>query len=239
MNDKIALMAESFVGKSRWELGINQSGEWCAETVSHVLMRSVDPNKEVFDISCNNMKAKMKKSKNWCEPDGPIERGDILFPDHDREKDPLKDSKPLDHVVVVTGYDGEYVYYVDGNGDSSDLVKSRKRHISTYNFDCAYPDYYMRYCGEAEEEKPKEPEKTSDEYTDIDGVRILKKGCKGKDVEAMQAILIEKGYSCGKSMADGDFGANTEKAVINFQTDKNLECTGICDAKTWKQLIIG
>ena len=96
----------------------------------------------------------------------------------------------------------------------------------------------MRYCGEVEEET-KEPPKTSDEYTDIDGIRILKKGCKGKDVEAMQAILIEKGYSCGNSMADGDFGANTEKAIINFQTDKGIDCTGICDSKTWKQLIIG
>ena len=53
----------------------------------------------------------------------------------------------------------------------------------------------------------------------------------------MQAVLIEKGYSCGKSMADGDFGANTEKAIINFQTDKGIDCTGICDSKTWKQLI--
>lgn len=239
MNEKIALFAESCVGKSRNDLNLHRSTEWCAETVSFILKHTVDPDGEVDSISCNDMKAKMKKSKNWCEPDGPIERGDILFPDHDREKDPVKDSKPLDHVVVVTGYDGEYVYYVDGNGDSSDFVKSRKRHISTYNFDCAYPDYYMRYCGKSKEEKPKEPPKTSDEYTDIDGIRILKKGCKGKDVESMQAILIEKGYNCGKSMADGDFGANTEKAVINFQTDKNLECTGICDAKTWKQLIIG
>ena len=239
MNEKIALFAESCVGKSRNDLNLHRSTEWCAETVSFILKHTVDPDGEVDSISCNDMKKKMKDSPNWCEPDGEIERGDVFFFDHDRERDPVKDSKPLDHVAIVVKVEGNYLHYVDGNGDQSGLVLARSRKISSFNFDCKYPDYYMRYCGGNKEEKPKEPVKTSDEYTDVDGIRILKKGRKGKDVEAMQAILIEKGYSCGKSMADGDFGANTEKAVINFQTDKNLECTGICDAKTWKQLIIG
>lgn len=238
MNEKIAAYAESCVGKSRYDLNLNKSTEWCAETVSHILRNTVDPDGEVSSISCNEMIGKMRNSKKWYEPEDEIKRGDILFPDHDRDSDPVKDSKPLDHVVVVTGFDGEYVYYVDGNGDSSNLVKSRKRHISSYNFNCKYPDYYMRFCGEAEEQ-PEEPQKTSDEYTDIDGIRMLKRGHKGKDVEAMQSILIAKGYSCGSSMMDGDFGEKTEKAVIDFQTDRKLECTGICDAKTWKQLIIG
>ncbi len=237
MNEKIAAYAESCVGKSRYDLNLNKSTEWCAETVSYILRNTVDPDGEVSSISCNDMKSAMKRSKNWTEPDGPIERGDIFFFDHDRERDPLKDSKPLDHVAVVVGVSDDYIQYVDGNGDSTAMIKWRMRHISTFNFDCKYPDYYMRFCGEAEEQS--EEQKTSDEYTDIDGIRMLKRGHKGKDVEAMQSILIAKGYSCGSAMMDGDFGEKTEKAVIDFQTDRKLECTGICDAKTWKQLIIG
>lgn len=86
-------------------------------------------------------------------------------------------------------------------------------------------------------EPTEEPQKQSDEYTDIDGLRILKRGCKGHDVQQMQALLIADGYSCGTSMADADFGPATEKAIINFQTDHKIECTGICDRKTWKELL--
>lgn len=235
--NNIADYAETLVDKTRWQLGLTQSGEWCAETVSHILEKTVDPNKEVYDFSCNNMKKKMKDSDNWEEPNGPIQRGDVFFFDHDRGRDPLKDSKPLDHVGIVTGFGAGYITYIDGNGDSSGYVRRRTRPISDFDFDCEYPDYYMRYCGKGTEEKPFEEPKSLDEYTDVNNIRILKKGCKGKDVEAMQAILIQKGYSCGRSMADSDFGSNTEKAVMNFQNDHKLSPSGICDQKTWQELI--
>lgn len=56
--------------------------------------------------------------------------------------------------------------------------------------------------------------------------RILKRGMTGADVKAMQKGLIKAGYSCGSCGADGDFGANTEAALMEFQRDHGLEVDG-------------
>lgn len=45
----------------------------------------------------------------------------------------------------------------------------------------------------------------------------LSKGDSGEDVRAMQKLLIQAGFSCGKTGADGDFGTNTENALKAFQ----------------------
>ena len=57
-------------------------------------------------------------------------------------------------------------------------------------------------------------------------VRILKKGMTGSDVKTMQNDLIKAGYSVGPDGADGDFGANTEKAVKTFQKANGLDADG-------------
>lgn len=68
----------------------------------------------------------------------------------------------------------------------------------------------------------------------------LKKGHKGEQVKAIQQLLIAKGYSCGADGADGDFGANTEKAVKEFQKDnigKTKWSDGIVGKNTWCALL--
>lgn len=72
-------------------------------------------------------------------------------------------------------------------------------------------------------------------YTLTVNVPLLNKNCKGEPVRALQAILNAKGYDCGK--ADGDFGSNTEKAVIAFQNDNGLDADGIVGANTWNALL--
>ena len=42
----------------------------------------------------------------------------------------------------------------------------------------------------------------------------------------MQLMLIELGYSCGTSGADGDFGDKTDKALKKFQKANGLEDDG-------------
>lgn len=54
------------------------------------------------------------------------------------------------------------------------------------------------------------------------GDRILRNGCEGADVKAMQEALIELGYNCGRWGADGDFGDATEEAVKKFQRENAL-----------------
>ena len=64
----------------------------------------------------------------------------------------------------------------------------------------------------------------------------LKRGSRGAYVEAMQSALLYLGYTSLGS-ADGDFGAKTEKAVINFQNKHNLVPDGICGPVTWQALL--
>lgn len=82
---------------------------------------------------------------------------------------------------------------------------------------------------------PLEDIKTSSSNVSLE-LRQLRKGMKGKDIEAMQAILIAKGYSCGTYGTDGEFGSSTEKAVRSFQTDRKISSDGIVGGKTWAEL---
>ena len=59
---------------------------------------------------------------------------------------------------------------------------------------------------------------------------------KGSQVTNLQNILIKLGYSVGLNGADGDFGPNTQAAVIKFQQDKGLTPNGVVDSSTWKAL---
>ena len=65
----------------------------------------------------------------------------------------------------------------------------------------------------------------------------LKKGSKGESVKALQALLIGYGYSVGKAGADGDFGANTYKAVKAYQKAKGLTVDGCVGPITWGKLL--
>ena len=65
---------------------------------------------------------------------------------------------------------------------------------------------------------------------------VLKKGDRGELVTVLQTKLINKGYSCGSTGADGIFGKNTEAAVKQFQIDSGLLADGTVNAATWAAL---
>lgn len=58
------------------------------------------------------------------------------------------------------------------------------------------------------------------------GDRILKNGCEGDDVKALQEALISLGYDCGRWGADGDFGDATDRALRAFQRAQGLAVDG-------------
>lgn len=60
-------------------------------------------------------------------------------------------------------------------------------------------------------------------------MRVLNKGCRGKDVETLQKIL--------NLYVDGIFGSLTEEAVKEFQKQHGLYPDGIVGEKTWKILL--
>ena len=68
-------------------------------------------------------------------------------------------------------------------------------------------------------------------------MRVLKNGCKGCDVKALQILLIGNGVSCGAWGADGNFGAATEAAVCNYQKKNKLTVDGMAGPETMKSLL--
>lgn len=69
--------------------------------------------------------------------------------------------------------------------------------------------------------------------------RLLKKTSpilRGEDVRAVQNALISKGYSCGSSGADGQYGSNTAEAVKCFQKANALTADGVVGENTCKKL---
>jgi peptidoglycan hydrolase-like protein with peptidoglycan-binding domain len=64
--------------------------------------------------------------------------------------------------------------------------------------------------------------------------RNLSRGSRGEDVRAVQQALKSRGFLYGN--ADGVFGRMTEIAVLNFQSQNNMDATGIVDYVTFSSL---
>lgn len=92
------------------------------------------------------------------------------------------------------------------------------------------------YTGCGEDSCPIEPSAPEpEEETCSVNVRILCKGCMGRDVFLLQAGLFDMGYDCG--IPDGDFGVNTEAAVKDLQKANNVDATGIADWFVWQTIL--
>ena len=72
---------------------------------------------------------------------------------------------------------------------------------------------------------------------DAGGYRVLQRGDTGAEVKALQLAMIELGFL--KGAADGNFGAATENAVIQFQLKNEYPATGIVDANLQAFLYAG
>ena len=221
--EEIVEIALSDLGKSRVDVGCAGDYAWCAAWASTVLNRA-DIDEGVTSDSCTLMQRYMSESPDWSEPDDWPIPGDYIFFDFDNKKE----ERPLDHVGICVGfYDGTIVY-VNGNGDSSYYVTKEEINVNAKGKDGHnLVAYWMRYVGDEETEKP--------EYEDKEvelKVRQLHKGMTGGDVKSLQRLLFADGYSVGKSGDDGDFGNDTEKAVINYQKDHELDPDGIAGEKT-------
>lgn len=83
------------------------------------------------------------------------------------------------------------------------------------------------------EEPPAEPE----EATYTLNLRMLRRGCSGEDVRALQILL--KGRNCNGNMyePDGEFGPNTEGAVELYQQVHGLDVDGIAGPVTMGSLL--
>ena len=72
--------------------------------------------------------------------------------------------------------------------------------------------------------------------------RILRQGCVGDDVRALQLMLKARGYQCGNygangDGADGDFGSSTKTKLISYQRVNGLDADGEAGPLTMKKLL--
>ncbi|NEO31909.1 MAG: peptidoglycan-binding protein [Symploca sp. SIO3C6] len=65
--------------------------------------------------------------------------------------------------------------------------------------------------------------------------RLLKEGRSGEDVKELQGLLIKQGY-LQPGDDDGDFGAKTKTAVIEFQKAQGLTQDGEVGPLTWTKI---
>lgn len=66
---------------------------------------------------------------------------------------------------------------------------------------------------------------------------VLQKGMENEAVRSMQQLLMAKGYEMPRYGADGEFGGETENALLLYQEDMNLEPDAKCGKETWSALL--
>lgn len=74
------------------------------------------------------------------------------------------------------------------------------------------------------------------ELTTTANLPTLRRGNRGRAVQAMQYYLIQNGFNTGTP--DGIFGQNTQNAVVNFQRQNGLTADGIVGQNTWRHLLV-
>lgn len=87
---------------------------------------------------------------------------------------------------------------------------------------------------ETVQECPEPPKEQEDQTFSLE-LRVLRRGCKGEDVKALQAMLVGYGYSIA---VDGSFGPATENAVECYQEDADgkLPVDGVAGPDTQRHL---
>ena len=127
------------------------------------------------------------------------------------------------HTGLVVAVDTLYVHTVEGNTSSASGVVAnggaveKKKYLKTYNKIYGYG----RPLYDAEPKK----KKYSGKFPKLPKKGYLAKGDKGTEVEKLQAFL--NWYGGYKLVVDGDFGAKTHAAVVNFQSKEKLDVDGL------------
>lgn len=150
-----------------------------------------------------------------------LQRGDVLL-------------NIVNHTALYLG-NGQLVHArsAEGTTDTADNSGNEIRVQSYWN----YPwDSVLRYTG-AEPTATETPAPTTQPTKKVlVSLPVLSKGCTGSAVKAMQVLLQSRYYNIGPDGPDGDFGANTEQALKQFQNTHGLEPDGVCGVGTWTAL---
>lgn len=200
---------------------VKYTDAWCATFISYLAIVMVYTDIIPVECSCPRMVDLAKQMEIWTESDAYRPKpGDIIMYDWDDSGKGDNAGTP-DHVGIVEYLDGGDIIVIEGN--YKDAVRRRTiavngRYIRGY----ITPRYDAETGGEAAQIS------AGGEVWEL--MPELKKGSTGRAVRILQIIL-------GGLTVDGDFGANTERAVVNFQKSKGLTVDGVVGPKTWATLI--
>lgn len=184
-----------------------------------------------------------------CQPDKSLGAGCGYSAAYYKAKDRFRKSHPqpgdqifftdgsgdVAHTGIVTAVDTEYVYTIEGNTSGQAGVVGNGGGV----WEKKYPIGYNRIYGYGRpnyttpEEKPAETKK-GDFTVEM---RVLKNGCKGEDVRALQILLKGNGWNGGTWGADGNFGTQTQEAVRAYQKKKSLQVDGMAGPETMCSLL--
>ena len=140
------------------------------------------------------------------------------------------------HTGFVVDVDDTYVYTVEGNTSSAAGVVENGGCVRNKRYPLNYARLYGYGRPKYDEESTATTTTTTKEGFTVK-MQTIKKGAKGAQVAALQALLIGYGYNCGQSGADGDFGAATDAALRKYQSRNGLTEDGKAGPKTWAKLL--
>ena len=207
---------------------VKYTDHWCATYVS--CMASLCDMLDIIpaECSCNRMITLAKKMNIWEENDAHVPKmGDIIL--YDWDDNGIGDNTgSSDHVGIVASISGNTMKIIEGNIKNTvgyRTIDVNAKYIRGY----ICPNFASKATSKETVSKPKEMCKVE--------LNVLKKGCKGNNVKALQALLVGYGYSVGKYGVDGSFGAATLNAVKKYQKAKGLVVDGSVGPKTWAALL--
>ena len=204
---------------------------WCAAFVSAVGMACGLKDVILPHVNCDGMIAAYQQQGRFVRnPSYNPMPGDLIFYDWDG-------NSRTDHVGIVFSVQDREITVIEGNRSDAVMYRTITRGDgSIYGY--AVPAYGTTPAEQEPEPPAEEPVKPEPPAL-IEGLPTLKKGDKGWAVKSAQGILIAHKFSCGPDGADGDFGKNTEGAVLNFQRKYLLTPDGIIGPATWTVLLTG
>jgi len=135
----------------------------------------------------------------------------------------------INHTGIVVDVQGSIFTTIEGN--YSDKVS-----VVHHNLTGSEVAGFGRPCWGIVEGSSDVPDDPVQPDTPVQPSRILRKYVSGEDVRQLQEELIELGYDVGPDGADGKFGDNTEKAVMQFQRDHGLDADGQVGPLTYAAL---
>lgn len=208
---------------------VKPNDEWCATYVSAMSILAGLTEIIPTECSCQKQIELFKKLGSFVEADNYVpKRGDIIYYDWNDKNAKTENTGWADHVGIVSEVKNGQIVALEGNRKESVGYRTIGINGKTIR-GFAVPDYAKKA------DKVVKVESSKGEC--VVNLNVLRKGDEGKQVKALQILLIGYGYKCGTTGADGDFGLNTQKAVKRYQQAKGLTADGIVGEKTWNSLL--